>query len=303
MTPEGDQTSPLSPLASVKATRELLERYGLHTNKALGQHFLISDGVVRKILALAEVAPDDVILEIGPGIGTLTTALLKRGATVIAVERDAKLVPVLEDVCSPRREQLVLIQGDALELTPRSEQLLAMPFKLVSNLPYAVAATLVLSCFERFDMLTDATVMVQREVYERMCARPSTKAYGAYTVKLSLYAETTGSFSVGSQNFFPPPRVESTVVRFERTTRLAGVTAAQRRATAIVADAAFSSRRKTLQNALRGYFSSHGDAYAAALEVLPETFAMCGIDPKRRGETLDVHEFLTLGWALAPFLP
>ncbi len=300
MTPDGDQAS---PLASVKATREVLERFGLHTNKALGQHFLINDGIVRKTLALAEVDFEDTVLEIGPGIGTLTTALLKRGATVIAVERDAKLIPVLESVCAPWRERLTLIQGDALELTPQSDRLLATPFKLVSNLPYAVAATLVLNCFERFSMLTDATVMVQREVYERMCAHPSTKAYGAYTVKLALYAKASKSFSVGAQSFFPPPHVESAVVRFDQAELSPPVTKAQRLATAVVADAAFFSRRKTLQNALRGYFSSRGKAYAAVLDVLPDVLAMCDIDPSRRGETLTLQEFSRLGWALAPFLP
>ena len=279
----------LSPLANVGATRDVLQRFRLSTKKALGQHFLVSDGIVRHICQLAQVGEGDSILEIGPGIGTLTCALLASGARVAAVERDADLVPVLEHTCGAYLpDALRIVNLDALELG--ASNLPFAPAKLVANLPYAVAATLVLDVFQKLASVQSATVMVQQEVAQRMMARPGTKDYGAFTVKLALHAQPAGHFNVAPGNFFPPPRVNSTVIRLERcqTAREEDVV----QAACIMADASFATRRKTIANSCRTYFAGCGMSCDAAgiLEA-------AGIDPTRRGETLSVEEYVRLGEA------
>ena len=299
-----DDRARLSPFATPSATREVLERHGLYTKYALGQNFLVNDDVVRKIVELAEVHENDSVLEVGPGIGTLTAALLQRAGHVTAVEMDRDLPAVLSDTLAPWAERFTLVQMDALDLP--SAQLwgsglystLEPPNKLVSNLPYAVAATLVLDYLQQFEYLESATVMVQKEVADRMMAKPGTKTYGAYTVKLSLYAEPAGRFSVAAGNFFPPPRVESAVIRLNRiqTHDDSGraLTTDELSAVCTMADAAFATRRKTLSNSCKTYFADNPDLQAA----LPQIFESARIDPRRRGETLSKHEFIRLGLAL-----
>ncbi|HIS40692.1 MAG TPA: 16S rRNA (adenine(1518)-N(6)/adenine(1519)-N(6))-dimethyltransferase RsmA [Candidatus Aphodovivens avistercoris] len=342
----------LSPLASVAATREVLQAHGLATKKAFGQNFLINDDVLAKIIDLAQVQGSDRVLEVGPGIGTLTIALLKHAGRVVSVERDADLPAVLAETCAPWADRFALIGKDALELS--ADELRAafaglagleaeaqraagapadcadapMPNKFVANLPYAVAATIVLDFFERFPSLQSATVMVQKEVADRMAAEPGTKNYGAYTVKLRLHAQPTGRFAVGPGNFFPPPHVDSAVIRLDRRTP-DEVTAAARalaaegvllgcvggpdaddpaageaagaaeralvRATCLMADAAFATRRKTLANSCKTFFAGRGAAGKRCAEQLPCLFEGAGVDPKRRGESLSLGEFVSLG--------
>ncbi len=277
-----------SLLASVAATREVLERHGAWTKHGLGQNFLVNDDVVRRILELSTVGPDDVVLEVGPGIGTLTCALLAHARHVVAVEKDPALPPILADTLAGSEGRLTLLQKDALALAAADfPPELPPPGKLVANLPYAVAATLVLGYFERFAHVGSATVMVQKEVADRICAQPGTKSYGAYTVKLGLHAAPAGRFAVGAGNFFPPPRVESAVAGPDLV-----------RAACTMADAAFANRRKTLANSAKAHFSGLGVEGAAVAERLPQLFEQAGIDPRRRGETLSQQEFLALGRAL-----
>ena len=295
----------LSPLASVSATRDVLAAHGLATKKSLGQNFLINDDILRKIIDLAEVSSDDAVLEVGPGIGTLTIALLKHAGFVVSVERDTDLPAVLEDTLDPWADRFKLINKDALALTEdelsRSFGDFGMPRKLVANLPYAVAATIVLDFFERFDCLGSATVMVQKEVADRMAAEPGSKNYGAYTVKLSFYARPAGRFSVGPGNFFPPPHVDSAVLRLDRVTPCDEngdpLPPDLVRASCAMADAAFASRRKTLANSCKTYFAGRGKKDAAIVDRLGELFEMAGVDQKRRGETLEQVEFVRLGKA------
>ena len=284
-----------SPLATVAATRSVLERHGLFTKKSLGQHFLVNDGVVGRICDLAEVERGDRILEVGPGIGTLTCALLARGAQVAAVERDARLLPVLDETCAAWSDRLTTLHADALDVRPGD--LPFEPAKLVANLPYAVAATLVLDYFEHFDTLGQATVMVQAEVADRMQAHPGTKDYGAYTVKLGLLAQPTGSFKVSPGNFFPPPHVNATVIRLDRAA--SAVPHDVREAAARMADAAFANRRKTLANSCKAHFAGQPDVVA----VLPAIFEEAGIDPSVRGEVLSADQFVALGCALRKRCP
>lgn len=307
----------LSPLASPSATREVLEAHGLSAKYALGQNFLVNDDILRKIVALSDVSPTDLVLEVGPGIGTLTIALLKSADRVVAVERDPDLAGVLAETLAAWRERFALIGKDALELSeddvkaagarlPASsggrEHPAPLPGKLIANLPYAVAATLVLDYFQRFPSLASATVMVQKEVADRMAARRGTKNYGAYTVKLSLYAKPVGRFAVGPGNFLPPPHVESAVLRLDRRTPLDGdgrpVEATVIEAACLMADAAFANRRKTLANSCRIFFSGAGSDGARKAAALPLVFERADIDPRLRGEALSVDEYIRLGRAL-----
>lgn len=300
----------LSPLSTPSATRAVLEAHGIGTKYTLGQNFLVNDDVLKRIIALAEVGERDRILEVGPGIGTLTIALLKHAASVVAVERDPDLPAVLADTLYPWRERFLLIEKDALNLTA-ADIGEPPPSKFVSNLPYAVAATVVLDYFQQFPFLESATIMVQKEVADRMAAERGTKNYGAYTVKLGLYAEVAGRFAVGPGNFFPPPRVDSSVIRLNRRVpRMAdGAPAAPEviAAACLMADAAFANRRKTLANSCKTYFAGRGTFAlpdgrllegAQVVGLLPTLFAAASVDPRRRGETLDQQEFLALGQAL-----
>lgn len=292
----------LSTLASLAATREVLADHGLTAKYSLGQNFLVNDAIVQKIVALAELDGADRVLEIGPGIGTLTMALLKGAAHVTSIERDADLPAVLEETLAPWWDKFTLIQKDALDLQLSDLNTQAMPTKLVANLPYAVAATAVLDYFQRIDSLQSATVMVQKEVADRMAAEPGTKNYGAYTVKLRLYAQPAGRFPVSPNNFFPPPRVDSAVIRLNRrpVTDASGapLDANVVRAACTMADAAFASRRKTLSNSCKTYFAGRGAQGGAVAQHLPELFERASIDPKRRGETLSLAEFVQLGQEL-----
>lgn len=290
--------SRLSPLATPTATREVLEAHGLATKKALGQNFLVNDAILGKIVDLAALSAEDDVLEVGPGIGTLTIALLKTAGRVVSVERDADLPAVLAQTCAPWADRFTLLNMDALDLSP--SDLPFAPNKLVSNLPYAVAATVVLDCFERFESVNSATVMVQAEVADRMAAKPGTKNYGAYTVKLHLYAQPVGRFSVSPGNFFPPPRVESSVIRLDRVD--CGLSAQERTAACCMADAAFATRRKTIANSCKTFFSGQGAKGKRVIGVLPDVFEAAGIDPKRRGESLSLEEFKALGKAALPYL-
>ncbi len=292
----------LSPLASPAVTREVLADHGLTAKYSLGQNFLVNDAILQKIVDLAGLDGRDRVLEVGPGIGTLTIALLKNAEHVTSIERDPDLPAVLAETLSPWADSFTLIKKDALDLALDDLSGRPLPNKLVANLPYAVAATVVLDYFERIESIESATVMVQKEVADRMAAEPGTKNYGAYTVKLRLYAEPAGRFLVGPNNFFPPPRVDSSVIRLNRrpVCDAAGkvVDAATLAAACTMADAAFASRRKTLSNSCKTYFAGRGSAFGSVAARLPELFERAGIDPKRRGETLSLAEFVTMGQVL-----
>ena len=271
-----------SRLANPGATRATLERFGLATKHRLGQNFLVNDDVIGKIVRLAELSADDVVLEVGPGIGTLSVALVDAAGEVIAVEADRELEQVLAETCVPSG-RFTLVMGDALRVVP--DGLPQVPSVFVSNLPYQVAATLILQVFEQVPSVRRAVVMVQAEVADRICAKPGSKTYGAYTAKLALLGRVTGRFEVGPGNFMPPPHVNSAVVRIDRAP-MEGVPANAPQ----VIDAAFAQRRKTIRNSMS---SSGFDKMA-----LDEAFAACGISPTCRAETLSPEDFVRLGRAL-----
>lgn len=279
-----------SPLANPSATRGLLEDYGLATKHRLGQNFLIDNHVIEKIMDLAALDGTERVVEVGPGIGTLTLALLQDAARVVSIEADATLEPVLETHALDH-DNFRYIMGDALKVAPADIAAAAdgEPTVLVANLPYNVAATIILQFFQTMPALRTAVVMVQKEVADRIAAHPGTKAFGGYTAKLGLYAQVTGRFEVPPRCFMPAPHVDSAVVRLDR---VEGCTASEeeRERVARVIDAAFAQRRKTIRNSM----SSSGFDKAA----LDAAFEVCGIAPTARAETLGVEDFVRLTAAL-----
>ena len=300
-------------LANQRATKETLERFGLATKYRLGQNFLVQDHVIEKIVQLAEVQSTDVVVEVGPGLGTLTVALLDRARAVCSLEADSELEQVLAVTCKePHPDSFALVMGDALTITPQklaeaystlptvahdAATSALMPTKFVSNLPYQVAATLILKFFQELPSLERAVVMVQAEVADRISAKPSTKAYGAYTAKLSLFAQVTGRFEVGPGNFMPPPRVNSAVVRLDRTQARNPVTSKllseeELLHTMRIIDAAFAQRRKTIRNSM--------SASGFDKDKLDQAFLATGIAPTARAEILTSQDFICLAAALEP---
>lgn len=300
-------------LANQRATKETLERFGLATKYRLGQNFLVQDHIIEKIVQLAEVQPTDVVVEVGPGLGTLTVALLDNALAVCSLEADSELEQVLAVTCKePHPDSFALVMGDALAITPQklaeaygalpaiaqcAASITPMPTKFVSNLPYQVAATLILKFFQELPSLERAVVMVQAEVADRIAAKPSTKAYGAYTAKLSLFAQVTGRFEVGPGNFMPPPRVNSAVVRLDRTEARNPLTSEflseeELLHTMNVIDAAFAQRRKTIRNSM--------SASGFDKDKLDQAFLDTGIAPTVRAEVLTSQDFICFAAALEP---
>ena len=280
-----------SPLANPGATRALLEEYGLATKHRLGQNFLIDNHVIEKIMDLAALSGAERVVEVGPGIGTLTLALLQDAARVVSIEADRELQPVLE-THALMHDNFAYIMGDALRVKPSevAEAAGGEPTVLVANLPYNVAATIILQFFQTMPALKTAVVMVQKEVADRIAARPGTKVYGGYTAKLGLYAQVNGRFEVPPRCFMPAPHVDSAVVRLDRIEADRGLSDEVAAAVAEVIDAAFAQRRKTIRNSM----SSSGFDKAA----LDAAFSACGIAPTARAETLSVDDFVRLAEAL-----
>jgi 16S rRNA (adenine1518-N6/adenine1519-N6)-dimethyltransferase len=246
--------------------------------KSLGQHFLVDENILGVIERLAELRPDDVVLEIGPGLGVLTRFLAARVAHVHAVELDRRLEEQLAGI-----EHTTVHWGDALRLDLAS--LTPTPVKLVANLPYNVATPIVAESLDDQD-LRHWCVMVQREVADRFFAEPRTKAYGSVSVLVQLAARRTGFHAVSREVFRPRPNVESALVAFSRTAPGAGADVKR------VVEAAFSHRRKTLANAL-------ALAGVATREQAVEALAHLGRAPAVRAEELEPAEFVALTEALA----
>ena len=246
--------------------------------KELGQHFLVDENILGVIGRLAELGEQDVVLEVGPGLGVLTRYLADRVAHVHAVELDRSLEPGLRDV--PRT---TLHFGDALALDPATLE--PSPTKLVSNLPYNIATPLVVESLDRMPTVASWCVMVQREVADRFFALPATKAYGAVSVLVQLVTERTGFHAVSREVFRPKPNVDSALVAFRRTAP--GVPAGVKN----VVEGAFAHRRKTLANSLALTGLASREQVVAALATIAR-------DPSARAEVLAPAEFVALASAL-----
>ena len=284
----GGGAAQLSPAQLLGPTeiRALAARLGIQPSKRLGQNFVVDGGTVSKIAAMASLRADDVVLEVGPGFGSLTLPLLASASKVIAVEVDRALAAELPVTVAARAPQLAgrleVVTADAVRVTG----LPAEPTVLVANLPYNVSVPVVLHLLATVPSLRSALVMVQAEVADRMCAPPGSRTYGIPSAKIAWFASARRAGSVGRAVFWPVPRVDSGLVEMVRypadeAARLRGE--ASRADTFAVIDAAFSQRRKTLRSALAGWAGSP----AAAEQAL----RAAGVDPSLRGEALAISEF------------
>jgi len=270
--------------------RELAGRLGVRPSKRLGQNFVVEPGTVRRIAALAALEPDDVVLEVGPGLGSLTLALLEAGASrVVAVEVDPALAAGLPDTIATRAPDLVdrvsVVAADALHI--EGHDLPAMPSVLVANLPYNVAVPVLLHLLATLPSLRRGLVMVQAEVADRMCAAPGSRVYGTPSVKLAWFAAARSAGPVPRSVVWPVPNVDSRLVAFTRQDPPDTTTA--REEVFGVIDAAFRQRRKTLRAALSGWAGSAPEA--------ERLLRAAGIDPGARGESLGISEFARLAAA------
>ena len=263
--------------------RELAAKLDLKPSKSLGQNFVHDANVCRKIVRTAGVTSRDIALEIGPGLGSLTLAMLEEAQSVIAVEIDARLanqLPITAAFHTDRANLLNVINEDALTL----KTLPADPTVLVANLPYNVSVPVFLHLLEIFPSLRSGVVMVQAEVADRLAAKPNSKEYGIPSVKAAWWADVTGAGSVSRNIFWPQPNVDSKLVAFTRRAT-PGDEELRKKVFAII-DLAFAQRRKMLRSALSSMYGGS----AAAEAVLTQA----GIDPTLRGESLDIHSFCAI---------
>lgn len=263
--------------------RDLAELLDVTPTKKLGQNFVIDANTVRKIVKVAAVHPGDTVVEIGPGLGSLSLGIVEAGASLVAVEIDARLaaqLPATFAECAPG-STLTVIHQDALKI----RELPFEPSRLVANLPYNVSVPVLLHFLEHFASIRSGVVMVQAEVGHRLAAEPGSKIYGSPSVKAAWYGHWRIAGTVSRQVFWPVPNVDSVLVGFERFDSEPGDEALRVRTFEIV-DAAFGQRRKMLRQALSALLGSSAEA-TARLEA-------AGIDPTARGEQLTVADFVTI---------
>lgn len=275
-------------LSSHSATMDLVKKHGFKFTKSLGQNFLIDDNIVDKIVAGAGIGPGDKIIEVGPGIGTLTREMASRAETLMAVEIDKNLIPILADTLGDY-DNVKIVNEDIIKADIRGlidENLGGGPVKLVANLPYYITTPIIMRFLEENINVTDIVVMVQKEVAERMNAQPGGKDFGALSVAVQYYCDTEIVAKVPRHLFVPQPNVDSIVIalriRPERKYKVDDEDLYFK-----VVKAAFGQRRKTLLNSI----SSMGNL---AKDQVKEALEEAGIDPKRRGETLSLDEFAIL---------
>ncbi|WP_372696889.1 16S rRNA (adenine(1518)-N(6)/adenine(1519)-N(6))-dimethyltransferase RsmA [Arthrobacter sp. JSM 101049] len=267
--------------------RRLAGELDVRPTKTLGQNFVIDGNTIRRIVAAAHLAPDETVLEVGPGLGSLTLGLLDAAARVVAVEIDPKLAARLPQTAAEFRPgkagNLDVVLSDAMRVT----ELPHAPTALVANLPYNVAVPVVLHLLEHFPSLRHGLVMVQDEVADRLCAGPGNKTYGIPSLKAAWYAGMRKAGVIGMNVFWPAPKIHSGLVGFER--REPPATTASRTEVFAAIDAAFAQRRKTLRAALAGW--------AGGADAAERALRLAGIDPQARGERLVIGDFARIAEA------
>lgn len=275
-------------LSSHRKTKEVVDKHGFKFSKSLGQNFLIDDNVIDKILDGARLSEGDKIIEVGPGIGTLTREMGKVADKVVAIEIDKTLIPILKDTLG-EFENIEVVNQDILKVDVQglvNEKLSGGPVKLVANLPYYITTPIVMKFLEEDIPVTDIVVMVQKEVADRMNAGPGTKDYGALSIAVQYYCDTEIVAKAPRHMFIPQPNVDSTViglhVREEKKYKVDSEEVFFK-----TVKAAFGQRRKTLLNAL-------GTLGFLDKDEIREVLQEANIDEKRRGETLSIEEFANL---------
>lgn len=270
-------------IASREVTTHILKAFGLRMSKKLGQNFLIDRHIVQGIVDAAEINAGDKVLEIGPGIGTLTQGLAEAGANVTAVELDKKLPAVLKETLKGY-DNVKIVPGDILKVNIK-EIMGEGEFKVAANLPYYITTPILMTLLERHLPITNMVTMVQKEVAERMIAEPDSKAYGALSVAVQYYTEPRIVLDVPPRSFIPAPEVDSVVIACKvRKTPAVAVT--DEKMFFRVVKAAFGQRRKTLANALKGG--------GFPKEKINPAMEQANIELNRRGETLSLTEFASL---------
>ena len=285
----------MEKLSNPQKTIEVLQKYNFSFQKKFGQNFLIDPHVLDKIIAAAEITKDDFVLEIGPGIGTLTQYLAEAAREVVAVEIDSSLIPILEDTLSSY-DNVSVINEDVLKVDLKKlveERNGGKPIKVVANLPYYITTPIIMGLFESHVPLKSLTVMVQKEVALRMQAGPGTKDYGALSLAVQYYADPYLAANVPPNCFMPRPNVGSAVIRLTRFEETP-VKVTDEALLFRLIRASFNQRRKTLQNGLVNSPELHfsKEQVAAAIETL-------GVSPSVRGEALTLEQFAALCNALS----
>jgi len=266
-------------IASPRRTKEIINKYGFTLKKSLGQNFLIDQNILGKIVGAAQLDSTRGALEIGPGIGALTQQLAKEAGKVAAIEIDQRLIPILEDTLAPYANVKV-VHGDVLAIS------------VVANLPYYVTTPIIMKLLEERLPLENIVVMIQKEVAERMAAKPGGKEYGSLSVAVQFYCEPELVCIVPQTVFVPQPNVDSAVIRLKVRSKPA-VDVKDAKHFFDVVQASFAQRRKTLANNLLARF--YTKETRGQMEAV---LARCGIDPTRRGETLSLEEFARLSNAM-----
>lgn len=270
-------------IANPDVVRYIVKRFNLRMSKKWGQNFLIRPDVVKNIAIAADIGEGDEVLEIGPGIGTLTQALAETKASVTAVEIDDRLLPILDKTLEDY-ENIRIIHGDILKIDINKE-MNERSFTVCANLPYYITTPIIMRLLEERLPIRKLVVMVQKEVAERMTAKPGSRIYGALSVSVQYYTKPRCEFDISPQSFLPPPTVTSTVVSMEVRNEPAVVVKDEKFFFRVV-KFAFAQRRKTLLNALKG----GGIPAEEASRMLEAS----GIDGSRRGETLTLQEFANI---------
>lgn len=277
-------------LAKPQNTIAVLQRYNFRFQKKFGQNFLIDEGVVRRIIDGADITKDDLVLEIGPGIGTMTQFLAEAASGVLAVEIDRNLKPVLEDTLH-EYHNVEIIWGDILKQdlpAVLSEKAAGRKVKVVANLPYYITTPIIMDLLEQRLEIESVTVMIQKEVAVRMQAAPGTKDYGALSLAVQYYTAPEVIAKVPPNCFIPRPNVESAVIRLS-VLKEPSVSVKDEKLLFKIIRASFNQRRKTLLNGLK-----NSPELDFAGEEIAEAIASCGFDPAVRGEALTLAEFAAL---------
>ncbi|WP_255767867.1 16S rRNA (adenine(1518)-N(6)/adenine(1519)-N(6))-dimethyltransferase RsmA [Pseudarthrobacter sulfonivorans] len=276
-----------APLFGASDIRRLADEIGIRPTKTLGQNFVIDGNTIRRIVSVASIGSEETVLEVGPGLGSLTLGLLDAAKAVVAVEIDPVLAAKLPETVRTWRPgaggSFHLVQADAMKVTSLPVQ----PTALVANLPYNVAVPVVLHLLQHFPSLQHGLVMVQDEVADRLAAGPGSKTYGVPSVKAAWYSSMRKAGVIGMNVFWPAPKIHSGLVAFTR--REAPVTTATREQVFAVIDAAFAQRRKTLRAALAGWAGGAAEAERCLVAA--------GVDPTARGEVIDINAFARIAEA------
>ncbi|KOF57174.1 MULTISPECIES: 16S rRNA (adenine(1518)-N(6)/adenine(1519)-N(6))-dimethyltransferase RsmA [Clostridium] len=262
-------------------TKEIVKKYGFKFSKSLGQNFLIDVSVLEDIIQSSDINKEDLVIEIGPGVGTLTKELLKKAKKVCAIELDSDLIPIIKKEIG-EEENFQLINKDALKVDFNEIIGEEKSVKLVANLPYYVTTPIISRILNEKYNFKSLIIMIQKEVAERINSKPNCKEYGALTILVQYYCNTSIVRNVKPSSFVPEPKIDSTVIKLEKLSEPRVKVRDEKIFFRVVRDS-FNMRRKTLWNALKTFKISSDD--------MKTIFELAGIDPKRRGETLSIEEF------------